>query len=189
MQHSTLSVSIRSRFCHAEGVAFHDKIVTVTTCGRISFNRERINLSTVFAGQRVGIKQVSDLIWLVPFMDYDLGYFAHETCRLKLSKTPLGGKCYPCLRNKTKPMCPERTRDVGPEVVDLVAWRIGGPRTPPRGQDASQRRQAVPAWRDGGREGRKLCCLFSECDEGRGLLLRHRRQARDRPLRIAGANR
>ena len=33
---------------------FHDKTVTVTTCGRICFNRQKINLSTVFAGQNVG---------------------------------------------------------------------------------------------------------------------------------------
>jgi putative transposase len=74
---------------------FHDKIVTVTTCGRICFNREKINLSTVFAGQRVGIKQVSDLIWLVSFMDYDLGYFDHETCRLEPIENPFGPKVLP----------------------------------------------------------------------------------------------
>ena len=39
---------------------FHDKAVTVTTCGRICFNRQKINLSQVFAGQTVGIKQVDD---------------------------------------------------------------------------------------------------------------------------------
>ena len=33
----------------------------------------------MFAGQSVGIKQVSDHIWLVTFMDYDLGYFDHGT--------------------------------------------------------------------------------------------------------------
>jgi putative transposase len=74
---------------------FHGKIVTVTTCGRIRFNREKINLSTVFAGQRVGIKQVSDLIWLVSFMDYDLGYFDHETCRLEPIENPFGPKVLP----------------------------------------------------------------------------------------------
>ena len=51
---------------------FHDKTVTVTTCGRICFNRQKINLSTVFAGQSVGIKQVSEHIWLVTFMDLSL---------------------------------------------------------------------------------------------------------------------
>ena len=34
-------------------------------------------------GQKVGIKQVSDKIWLVTFMQYDLGYFDHQTCRLE----------------------------------------------------------------------------------------------------------
>ncbi len=43
---------------------FHDKIVIVTTCGRICFNRQKINLSLVFAGQNVGIKQVDERIWL-----------------------------------------------------------------------------------------------------------------------------
>src|SRR6201984_2241658 len=71
---------------------FHDKTVTVTTCGRICFNRQKINLSTVFAGQKVGIKQVSEEIWLVTFMDYDLGYFDHETCRLEPREHPFGPK-------------------------------------------------------------------------------------------------
>jgi putative transposase len=71
---------------------FHDKTVTVTCCGRICFNRRKINLSTVFAGQSVGIKQVSDHIWLVSFMDYDLGYFDHETCRLEPIENPFGPK-------------------------------------------------------------------------------------------------
>ena len=42
-----------------------------------------IKLGIVFAGQNVGIKQVSERIWLVSFMDYDLGYFDDETCRLE----------------------------------------------------------------------------------------------------------
>jgi putative transposase len=71
---------------------FHDKAVTVTTCGRICFNRQKINLSTVFAGQKVGIKQVSEQIWLVSFMDYDLGYFDDETCRLEPLENPFGPK-------------------------------------------------------------------------------------------------
>ncbi|MEZ2331348.1 transposase [Mesorhizobium sp. RCC_202] len=50
---------------------FHDKAVIVTTCGRIRYNRRKINLSLVFAGQTVGIKQVEDHIWLTNFMDYD----------------------------------------------------------------------------------------------------------------------
>ena len=47
---------------------FHDKTIVVTTCGRICFNRQKINLSQVFAGQKVGIKQVDERIWLASFM-------------------------------------------------------------------------------------------------------------------------
>src|SRR5581483_5033016 len=43
-----------------------------------------INLSVVFAGQKVSVKQVSEEIWLLSFMDYDLGHFDHETCRFEL---------------------------------------------------------------------------------------------------------
>ena len=46
----------------------------------------------MFAGQKVGIKQVSEQIWLVTFMDYDLGYFDHETCRLEPIENPFGPK-------------------------------------------------------------------------------------------------
>jgi putative transposase len=74
---------------------FHDKAVTVTTCGRICYNRKKINLSQVFAGQTVGIKQVDDRIWLASFMDYDLGYFDDETCRLEPLDNPFGPKVLP----------------------------------------------------------------------------------------------
>ena len=42
---------------------FHDWTATVTCCGRICYKRRKINLSTVFAGQKVGVKHVSDNIW------------------------------------------------------------------------------------------------------------------------------
>src|SRR5262249_42701389 len=54
---------------------FHDRTITVTQCGRICFARRKINLSTVFAGHNVGIRQVTNRIWLVSFMHYDLGFF------------------------------------------------------------------------------------------------------------------
>jgi putative transposase len=74
---------------------FHDRAATVTTCGRICFNRQKINLSQVFAGQTVGIKQTDEQIWLVSFMDYDLGYFDDETCRLEPLANPFGPKVLP----------------------------------------------------------------------------------------------
>jgi putative transposase len=67
---------------------FHDWTVTVTHCGRICYKQRKINLSKAFAGQNVGVRQVSDRIWLVSFMDYDLGYLDNETCRLE----PIGNR-------------------------------------------------------------------------------------------------
>ena len=77
---------------------FHDWTATVTSCGRICYKRRKINLSTVFAGQKVGIKQVSDKIWLVSFMQYDLGYFDLDACRLEPIDNPFSPKVLP--------MCP-----------------------------------------------------------------------------------
>ncbi len=74
---------------------FHDKTITVTQCGRICFGRQKINLSTVFAGQNVGIKEVADKIWLVSFMQYDLGFFDHETGRVECAQNPFDAKVLP----------------------------------------------------------------------------------------------
>jgi putative transposase len=73
----------------------HDWTATVTRCGRICWHRRKINLSIVFAGQNVGVRQVSDRIWLVSFMDYDLGYFDDETCRLEPIENPFSPKVLP----------------------------------------------------------------------------------------------
>ncbi len=37
---------------------FHDRDILVTACGRICMHRKKINISTVLAGQRLGIKEV-----------------------------------------------------------------------------------------------------------------------------------
>jgi hypothetical protein len=49
----------------------------------------------VFAGQKVGVKQTDDHIWLVTFMDYDFGYFDDETCQLEPIDNPFGSKLLP----------------------------------------------------------------------------------------------
>lgn len=67
---------------------FHDRTIMVTNCGRICFHGLKVNLSYVFAGQNVGIKEVSDGLWLVTFMDYDLGYFDEETAKLEPLEYP-----------------------------------------------------------------------------------------------------
>ena len=74
---------------------FHDWTAVITTCGRICYRRRKINVSQVFAGQKVGVKQVDDHIWLVTFMHYDLGYFDDEPCRLEPIDDPFGPKLLP----------------------------------------------------------------------------------------------
>ena len=73
----------------------HDWTAVITTCGRICYQRRKINVSQVFAGQKVGVKQVDEHIWLVTFMHYDLGYFDDETCRLEPIDNPFGPKLLP----------------------------------------------------------------------------------------------
>jgi hypothetical protein len=69
---------------------FHDRTVVVTSCGRLCLYRKKINLSSSLAGQSVGIKEVDDGIWLVSFMDYDLGYIDLEEKTLQPLDNPFG---------------------------------------------------------------------------------------------------
>jgi transposase InsO family protein len=69
---------------------FHDREILVTACGRICMHRKKINISTVLAGQRLGIKEVDEGIWLVSFMHYDLGYIDLEQRTLQPTDNPFG---------------------------------------------------------------------------------------------------
>jgi transposase InsO family protein len=69
---------------------FHDRDVIVTACGRLCLHRKKINISTVLAGQRLGIKEVDEGIWLVSFMHYDLGYIDLEQRTLQPTDNPFG---------------------------------------------------------------------------------------------------
>jgi transposase InsO family protein len=73
----------------------HDRDVLVTNCGRICMHRKKINISTVLAGQRLGIKEVDDGIWLVSFMTYDLGYIDLEQRTLQPLDNPFGPRLSP----------------------------------------------------------------------------------------------
>ncbi len=74
---------------------FHDRDVLVTACGRICMHRKRVNISTVLAGQKLGIKEVDDGIWLVSFLDYDLGYIDLEQKTLQTIDNPFGTRLLP----------------------------------------------------------------------------------------------
>jgi transposase InsO family protein len=74
---------------------FHDRDLLVTACGRLCMHRKKINISTVMAGQRLGIKEVDDGIWLVSFMHYDLGYIDLEQRTLQTIDNPFGTRLSP----------------------------------------------------------------------------------------------
>ena len=74
---------------------FHDRDVVVTACGRLCLHCKRINISTVLAGQKLGIKEIDEGIWLVSFMHYDLGYFDLEQKTLQPLDNPFGTRLSP----------------------------------------------------------------------------------------------
>ena len=53
----------------------------------------------VFAKQNVGICEVTEHIWLVTFMHYDLGFFDLEGGRVQCAPNPFAAEVLP--------MCPE----------------------------------------------------------------------------------
>jgi hypothetical protein len=77
---------------------FHDRTIVVSHCGRICLSRKKINFSTVFAGQAVGIKEVQDDIWLVSLwiMIWDTSIW-RPACSNRW-KIRSAQKCYLCSR-------------------------------------------------------------------------------------------
>jgi hypothetical protein len=59
-----------------------------------------IDLNVVFASQLVGIREVDDQVWLVSFMDFDLGFFDKERDRVEPGPNPFAP-------DKVSTMCPE----------------------------------------------------------------------------------
>ncbi len=62
-------------------------------------HRKKINISTVLAGQLVGLQEVDDGMWLVGFMHYDLAIsiWSRKPCNPSTTRSARG--CHPCLRN------------------------------------------------------------------------------------------
>ena len=52
--------------------------------------QRKINLSTVFAGQVVGLREVEDQVWLVSFLGFNLGFFDRDEGRVEPAPDPFG---------------------------------------------------------------------------------------------------
>ena len=74
---------------------FADTTMVVTHCGRICFRGRKVNVCQALAGQAVGVTQVGERVWLVTFMEYDLGYFDDEAIRVEPIENPFGPKLSP----------------------------------------------------------------------------------------------
>ena len=80
----------------APNYPFHDRTVLLTQCGRICIGGRKINFSLVFAGQYMGIREVADEVWLVSFMNYDLGFFDRDENRVApVGQNPFAPKVLP----------------------------------------------------------------------------------------------
>ncbi|MBB4277156.1 hypothetical protein GGE12_004954, partial [Rhizobium mongolense] len=77
---------------------FHDRDALVTNCGRICIYRKTINIATVLAGQKLGLKEVDDGIWLVSFMlmIWDISTWSRGPCKPSTTRSARG--CQPCVR-------------------------------------------------------------------------------------------
>jgi len=69
---------------------FHDRYVLVTALRPDLQLPKEINIPTVLAGQRLGIKEVDEGIWLVSFIDHDLGDIDLEQRTLQPLDNPFG---------------------------------------------------------------------------------------------------
>src|SRR5215208_2742246 len=88
---------------------FHDQTIAVAQCGRIC----------LFAWRNIGVTQVGERIWLVTFMQHDLGYFDDRPVARNRSRIRLDRNCYPSARNELLPIGSERTSYSWWALLDL----------------------------------------------------------------------
>ena len=68
----------------------HDRDIVVPASGVISLHGRPVVISSVLAGQRLGLREVEPDVWLVSFMHYDLGYIDLEARSLQTIDNPFG---------------------------------------------------------------------------------------------------
>ena len=73
----------------------HDRDIVVTASGVICLCGRPVFLSSVLAGQRLGLREVEPDVWLVSFMHYDLGYIDLEARGLQTIDSPFAAPPVP----------------------------------------------------------------------------------------------
>ena len=91
-------------------------------------HRKRINVSTVLAGQRLGIKEVDEDIWLVSFMSYDLGFIDLEQKTLQPLDNPFGPRLSPMsqVRSVTYLSGSDKCESGAPDRIRTCGVCLGG---------------------------------------------------------------
>jgi hypothetical protein len=74
---------------------FHDLDIVAAENGAIALHGHAVFISSVFGGQKLGLREVDNDVWLVSFMHYDLGYIDLEDCKLQTIDTPFGSRVSP----------------------------------------------------------------------------------------------
>ena len=82
------------------------------------------NVSTVLAGQKLGLKEVDDGIWLISFMHYDLGYIDLEQKTLLLIDNPFGKRLSSMFPGRTRENL-ERAKGLEPSTPTLATCPRG----------------------------------------------------------------
>lgn len=70
----------------------HDLEVIVGNSGQIRLDKANVAISNVLTGQKLGLRETDDRIWLVSFMHYDLGYIDLDDCKLQTINNPFHAK-------------------------------------------------------------------------------------------------
>ena len=78
-----------------EGIAGPPVHMIAFQASHSSRSASRIFASAELAGQKLGIKEVDEGIWLASFMHYDLGYFDLEQKTLQPLDNPFGTRLSP----------------------------------------------------------------------------------------------
>jgi transposase InsO family protein len=66
----------------------NERTANVDMMGRISFEQTRIFIGSPLAGQTLGLTEVDEGLWMVHFMDYELGYFDSQSWKFESGENP-----------------------------------------------------------------------------------------------------
>ena len=89
-QEDALDTVSANYYQEGDDASFVTSSQTTSLSSPMQISRKTVNISTVLAGQRLGLKAVDDGIWIVSVMRYDLGFIDLEQRTLQPLDNPFG---------------------------------------------------------------------------------------------------